>query len=135
VRRVVLDANVLVAAFIRASGAAAQLVDQLGKGSFELVLCPHLLDELHGVLLREKFRRYVSDDEVEAFVQLLRNLGVVLDDPDPIPPLSPDPDDDYLLALAAQERCALVSGDRHLLGLAGDLPIFSPREYLSLLEP
>jgi hypothetical protein len=38
-----------------------------------------------------------------------------------------------LIALAQAERAVLVSGDEHLLGLAEDLPIFSPLGFLDLL--
>jgi predicted nucleic acid-binding protein len=47
---------------------------------------------------------------------------------------SSDPGDDYLIALAAAERAALVSGDQHLLSLAALLPVFSPADLLGLLE-
>jgi len=43
---------------------------------------------------------------------------------------SPDPDYDYLLALALSRRAFLVTGDRHLLGLSAALPILTPAEFL-----
>jgi predicted nucleic acid-binding protein len=46
---------------------------------------------------------------------------------------SADPGDDYLLALAEAERAVLVSGDRHLHALAGQLPILAPRAFLDQL--
>jgi predicted nucleic acid-binding protein len=57
--------------------------------------------------------------------------------PDPdeqAPRASEDPGDDYLIALAAHERAVLVSGDRHLLALAGELPIYPPADFLALLD-
>jgi predicted nucleic acid-binding protein len=44
-----------------------------------------------------------------------------------------DPDDDYVVALAAQENAVLVSGDAHLLAEAGRLPVLTPRELLDRL--
>ena len=41
------------------------------------------------------------------------------------------PDDDYLIALAHSRDAALVSGDRHLLELAGKIPVFSPVDFLA----
>ena len=38
------------------------------------------------------------------------------------------------LGLDDHERAALVSGDRHLLELAGDLPIYAPADFLVLLN-
>ncbi len=56
--------------------------------------------------------------------------------PAPHPARSPDPEDDYLTALAAQSQGLLVSGDRHLLGLGGRLPILSAHAFLeALAEP
>jgi putative PIN family toxin of toxin-antitoxin system len=136
VRRVVLDANVLVSAVVSQSGPAARILELVSEGALELVLSPLLLEELTGVLRREKFQRYVSEEEVGSFVAFVAHKAMVVDDAEQAPQVrSPDPDDDYLIALAESERCALVSGDRHLLALAGDLPIYSPRDFLSLLEP
>ena len=55
--------------------------------------------------------------------------------PDPEAPAarSGDPGDDYLLALAQAERAVLVTGDQHLLALAGELPIHTPRAFLDAL--
>ena len=47
---------------------------------------------------------------------------------------STDSGDDYLVALAAEQRAALVSGDRHLLDLKGRIPVYSPRNFLELIE-
>lgn len=47
---------------------------------------------------------------------------------------SPDPGDDCLIALGAVAQAAIVSGDVHPLGLADDLPVYSPSEIQALLE-
>ena len=60
--------------------------------------------------------------------------ATVVVDPDTDPPVrSRDPDDDYLISLASAHRVALVSGDKHILSLAGEIPVFSPRAFLDLL--
>jgi uncharacterized protein len=102
----------------------------------EFVTSPQLLAELDGVLRREKFRRYASEAEVEAYVELLRRESIVVDDPEPTrEPLGEDPDDEYLIALARAARVeALVSGDRHLLRLRGRIPVLTPREYVGSLR-
>lgn len=43
-------------------------------------------------------------------------------------------DDDYLLALAISRRAFLVTGDHHLRGLRGDLPILAPAEFVTKLR-
>jgi predicted nucleic acid-binding protein len=68
-------------------------------------------------------------------VEWLRRSATVVSDADEPPArASEDPGDDYLIALAEHERAALVSGDRHLLELAGDLPIYTPADFLVLLN-
>jgi predicted nucleic acid-binding protein len=54
--------------------------------------------------------------------------------PRPPPVRSSDPGNDYLIALAADQKAALVSGDRHLLDLTGRIPVYSPRDFLDLVE-
>ena len=70
--RVVLDPNVLISGLITPSGVIASIIDELQEGAFELVTCPLLFAELETVLLRGKFRRYVSEDEAGAYVAMLR---------------------------------------------------------------
>ncbi len=105
-------------------------------GAFELVTSPQLLAELDEVLRREKFRRYATEAEVEAYVDLLRRESIVVDDPDPTPErLGEDPDDEYLITLARAARVeALVSGDPHLIRLRRQIPALTPREFLESLQ-
>jgi predicted nucleic acid-binding protein len=46
---------------------------------------------------------------------------------------SPDPDDDYLIALAFSQNAMLVSGDGDLLDLVGGAPILAPGDLLDAL--
>lgn len=135
--RIVLDPNVLVSALITPHGASARLLLELRAGAFELVSSPLLLTELADVLLREKFRRYVTTEEAEAFVELIRRESIVVEDaPPPESPLGQDPGDEYLITLARAARVdALVSGDSHLLQLRERLPVRTPREFLDALPP
>lgn len=93
---------------------------------------PKLLAELDGVLRREKFRQYLSLREVEAYVAELTRRGEPWDDPSDPPAVSPDPDDNYLIALVrAAEADALISGDTDLTELdLPDLPVVTARQLL-----
>jgi putative PIN family toxin of toxin-antitoxin system len=134
VRRAVLDPGVLVSALISPTGTPAQLVARSREGELELIASPYLLDELDGVLQREKFRRYVDLEGVEAYLDLLHRDVALAADPEGSPPLrSADPDDDYLITLAHANDAALVSGDKHLLDLAHEAPIYSPADFLATL--
>ncbi|HET9198105.1 MAG TPA: putative toxin-antitoxin system toxin component, PIN family [Solirubrobacterales bacterium] len=130
--RAILDPGVLVSALITPTGIPAKLLRTARQGAFDLLVSRLLLDELETVLRREKFRRYLDLADVSAGIRLLLDEGQLVPDPAGPPPVRcADPDDDYLIALAHQQEAALVSGDRHLLALAGKIPVFSPGEFLA----
>jgi len=134
--RVILDPGVLIAALISGKGAPARLLLSWRGGSFELVASPNLLRELGRVLARDKFRRYVSLDEAEQYVRMIRRGATLMKDPPEPPPVTPDPKDDYLLGLArAANARYLLSGDPHLTELAEPVPpVLTPRAFLDRLE-
>ena len=135
VPRAVLDTNVLVAALISPGGGSARLLLELRSGAFELIVSPLLLAELREVLGRDKFRRYVSEAEADAYVEFIRSEAVVRADPVPsLEALSADPDDEYLIDLARDAGAdALVTGDAHLLDLRAVIPAMTPAEFLEAL--
>jgi putative PIN family toxin of toxin-antitoxin system len=135
VPRAVLDTNVLVSALISPGGPSATLLLELRAGAFELIASPTLLAELREVLGRAKFRRYVTEVEVIAYVDLIGHEATILGDPAPSSrPLSVDRDDEYLVDLArAASADVLVSGDAHLLDLRDHLPIMTPAQFLATL--
>ncbi len=135
VPRAVLDTNVLVSALISPGGGSARLLLELRSGAFDLIVSPLLLAELREVLRRDKFRRYVSEAEADAYVELIRIESVIHADPAPSSePLSADPDDEYLIDLARDAQAdAIVSGDAHLLDLRAVIPAMTPAEFLELL--
>ena len=132
--RAILDPNVIISALLSRDGTPAQLLRAWLEGRFELVVSPMLLEELERALAYPKLRERIRPDEAEALVAWLRREANVRDDPtEPPGSHSADPGDDYLLALAERERAALVSGDRHLLALSEELPVLTPREFLTLV--
>lgn len=134
--RVVFDPSVLVSALISRVGAPAALLREWLDGAFDLLVSPKVLAELEDVLLRPKFRRHLTVGEASAFVSLLRARAIEVADPGDPEPLTQDPADDYLLALArAAGADLLVSGDKHLTDLA-DPPVrvVTPRALLTLID-
>lgn len=84
--------------------------------------------------MRDKFRRHASVEEAAAHIRRVREVGVPAVEGD-IAPLSPDPKDDYLLALAeTSEADYLVSGDPHLLGMTEGAKVVLPRTFLEILH-
>jgi putative PIN family toxin of toxin-antitoxin system len=133
--RAVLDPNVLISALLSRDGSPARALRAWLDGVFELVVSDHLLDELDRALGYPKLRRRIELSEAAEFITLLRRGAQLRDDPAQPPAIrSTDPGDDYLIALAQDAQAMLVSGDRHLLTLAGQLPILSPADFLAQLE-
>jgi putative PIN family toxin of toxin-antitoxin system len=133
-RRAVLDPGVLIAALISSQGAPARLIALWIEGAFELIVSPKLLEELRAVLLRPKFRRYATTDEVEAYVGAIGRLAFVVADPDEVRRVSDDPKDDYLVALASASSATLVSGDPHLTQVKTEVRAIVPRDFVETLS-
>lgn len=133
--RAVLDPNVIISALLSPSGHAACLLRAWERGEFELIVSAGLLAELGRALAYPKLRRRVTENDAREVLQWLSESGTLATDPHIAPPVrSADPGDDSLIALAASERAILVSGDKDLLDLAGEIPVVSPawfRERLS----
>jgi putative PIN family toxin of toxin-antitoxin system len=132
--RAVLDVNVLISALLSPAGASARLLRAWQEGRFELFVSPGLLAELGRALAYRKLRQLIPESDAEAFVAWLSRSAVLVRDPGGPPPIrSVDPGDDHLLSLAADLRAVLVSGDAHLLALAGEFLVQAPPEFLALV--
>ncbi|MDP9418591.1 MAG: putative toxin-antitoxin system toxin component, PIN family [Actinomycetota bacterium] len=117
---VVIDVNVLVSATLSGTGASARLIEALRGGRLIAFASDKLIAELGDVLRRDRFRRYLSLDEVEEYVTQIGGLCRPADDPDEVPAFLRDPDDDYLVALAVASGVdAIVSGDLDLREATG----------------
>ena len=133
--RAVVDVNVLISAVLSGGGPPAEVLRRGRDGEFELIVSELLIAELIRALAYPKLRKYIPATQASAFVGWIREHGTLTEDPADRPTVrSPDPDDDYLIALAIGGRAFLVTGDRHLLGLEGDLPILTPADFLRELH-
>ncbi len=111
--RLVLDTNTVLSGLLW-GGIPSALIAAARAEEVELYCSQTLLDELQGVIQREKFTKILTtrnlraEDLFEGYTALCR-----LVDPRPIPRTSPDLDDDKVLATALAARAHLiVSGDR-----------------------
>lgn len=133
--RAVLDPNVVISAVLAPGVSPARVLRSWLDGAYELVVSELLLAELERALAYPKLRKRIDPAEATELVDLLRRQAELLEDPADAPAVrSPDPGDDYLIALAAVGQAVIVSGDRHLLGLAGRVPVYAPAAFLELLE-
>jgi hypothetical protein len=110
--RVILDTNIFVSALISSSGPPARLVDAWADGSFILVSHAVQLAELREVTRRGKIRPLIRATMAG---RLVNQIGRLADIPETLPPVerSPDPRDDFLLALCeAGDANWLATGDK-----------------------
>jgi uncharacterized protein len=132
--RAVLDPNILIAAVLSPGGPPSEIISRWLGGEFELVVSELLLAELERALAYPKLHAHITSGQAAEFVRLLAHGGMRAPDPSAPPRRSMDPGDDYLLALAEQENAVLVSGDRHLLQLAGEFPVRTARAFLEAMD-
>lgn len=119
-RSAVVDASVLVSAFLFPRSVPGQVVALAARGAYALHLSPILIEEVRRSLLNPRLRdRYgQKEGSIRAWCHELTEVaGMVADLPD-IASACRDPDDDHVIAaaLAAGADC-IVTGDRDLLAL------------------
>lgn len=125
----------IISAALSPRGAPGRLFRHWLEGSYDLIVSTSLLDELSRALAYPKLRDRISHADAKSLIELLTREGVMTADQEmPLDVSSPDPDDNYLISLAAQSRSILVSGDSDLLELAGQIPVYSPTGFLALVE-
>jgi len=131
-RRIVLDTNVLVSAFLNPSGAPSQVLTLLLAGELRLLFAHRILDEYAEVLARPRFSLDPAD-----VADVLRQLEA---DGERIAASAskvqlPDVDDLPFLEVALSGKAdALVTGNvRHFPGPIG-VEVVSPRALLQRLD-
>jgi putative PIN family toxin of toxin-antitoxin system len=134
--RLILDTNVLIAALITRDTPSDALYRAWRDGAFTLVTSELQLEEFRAVTRRESVRLRLHPAEAGRMVNDLRSLAVLAEPLERLD-ISPDPYDNFLLAMAQASRAdALVTGDkRDLLSLGRHLGtrILTAREALNLI--
>jgi len=109
---VVLDTNILVSALLAQTGHPAAVYRAWEDGEFTLLTCAEQLDELRTTLrkprIAERIKPYQGGRLVNEIKEFAENVGAL-----PRVRRSPDPTDDFLLALSQAGRADyLVTGDK-----------------------
>jgi len=108
--RVVLDTNIFVSALMIQTGNPAAIYRVWQEGHFTLLTCAEQLDELRATLRKPAIAERIKPYKAGGLVNEMRKLAESLD---ALPRVrcSPDPTDDFLLALS-EVGTADLSGDR-----------------------
>lgn len=124
---VTLDTNVFVAAFI-SRGVCHDLFEHLIR-HHQVVSSEFILSEFRRVLL-DKIR--IPSFKVDTAEKLIRDRAKLMPDAPLDESVSRDPDDDWILSIAASsESDCLVTGDDDLLSLGNfrGIPILRPSDF------
>jgi uncharacterized protein len=110
--RVVLDTNILVSTLLVPGGHPAAIYRAWQEGYFTLLICVEQLDELRATLHKPSIAARIKPYKAGRLVNELKDLAESIG---PLPRVerSPDPTDDFLLALSeAGKADYLVTGDK-----------------------
>lgn len=134
--RVVLDTNILVSALMIHTGNPAAIYRGWQEGKFTLLTCAPHLDEIRATLRKPAIAERIKPYNAGHLVNEIKKLAEIVEAL-PLVRRSPDPTDDFLLALSeAGDADFLVTGDRSgLLALERHkaTQIVSARAFAALL--
>jgi putative PIN family toxin of toxin-antitoxin system len=116
--RLVIDTNIFISALLAETSLPAHLVVLWRNGRFDLLTSIDQLDELRRVTRYPKIRERLAPALAGRLINEVRDLAVLVRDL-PVATASADPNDNYLLSMAAAGSADfLVTGDkRDLLSL------------------
>ncbi|WP_295608501.1 putative toxin-antitoxin system toxin component, PIN family [uncultured Lamprocystis sp.] len=97
--RLVLDTNILLSALMVRGTPPDRLYEEWRHGRFQLASAEQQLDELRRVSRRPFFQERLTASEIGRMVNDIRRLATMCS-PLPDVSVSPDPNDDFLLAIA-----------------------------------
>ena len=134
--RVVIDTNDYISALI-GEKHRIKLEKVLLNDKIEILSDSTLIQEIEDVARRDKFKKYVTKEQVDIFISLLKKrLTPIITKS--IITASQDPDDNFLLALAYDGQADfLITGDKsHLLSLRyfDNIPIIRLDDFIILLN-
>lgn len=135
--RLVLDTNILLSALMVRGTPPDKLYEAWRHGRFQLASAEQQLEELKRVSRRPFFQDRLTASEIGRMVNDIRRLATMCD---PLPDVSasPDPNDDFLLAIAqAADADYLITGDKSdllALGSHGRTRIVSARAMVQFLN-
>jgi putative PIN family toxin of toxin-antitoxin system len=135
--RATLDANVLAPGFTSEIGASRQIIDRWRARKFELVVSPHLVQELARALTDRYYAARLGHDRALAIVAEVNALATLVNPTAEVRGVATHPEDDTVLSTALSGQAVILcTRDKQLLRLRDfrGIAILSPGEFLSTLE-
>lgn len=140
--RVLIDTNVFISYLLSSHGAGVinEIFAAWAEGRFTLMVPEALLGELLvTVTTKPRLAKRIPPDNLKEFLATIQQMSEEVPRiKSPIPSVTRDPKDDYLLAYALVGGADyLVTGDEDLLALQQqihELEILTPRQFSELLS-
>lgn len=135
----VLDATVLVSAFLKRGGVSDEILRHAREGAFVVFLSEDILTEVAHTLSYPRIRRrypYTDADILEFCENLREAASLVTNLPDTTAVVR-DPNDDIVIATACAAHAAyLITRDLDLLTLQTyeDITIITPEAFMAILR-
>lgn len=131
----VLDTNVLASGTVSTMNAPGQILNAWRNSQFILVTSEHIITELRQVFQKPYFQKYITSDQIKAFIDLLWNESLVSPITIKISGKTTHPEDDLMLAAAVSAKANfLVTGVKPLLQKVGNfyngVKLVTPNEFL-----
>ena len=109
---VVIDTNIFISYLLVPTSQPAKIIALWKSGKFDVLTAQPQIDELMRVTRYPKIKDRISTALAGRFINDLRDLAIMVDDL-PMVDISPDPYDNYLLAIASGGMADyLVTGDK-----------------------
>ena len=131
--QIVLDTNILVAAFRSRRGAANLLLDKLNDSRWQVNVSTALLLEYEDVLKRPEMNAFISDADIDVFLDGLCSIAAFHEIFYLWRLLAKDPNDAFVLELAVRSRADfIITYNKKDFPAAADFDIklATPKEFL-----
>lgn len=131
--QIILDTNILVAAFRSRRGAANFLLDRLDDSRWQINVSTPLLLEYEDVLKRDEMKEFISESDVDIFLDGLCSIAENHDIFYLWRLLAKDPNDAFILELAVRANADfIITYNKKDFPAAADFDIklVTPKEFL-----
>jgi putative PIN family toxin of toxin-antitoxin system len=132
---IVLDTNVLVAAFRSSLGASNRLLQTLEELTWRPVISPALALEYEAVLKRHAFESGLDMQDIDDFVEYLCSRASLVQIYFRWRPALRDPNDDRILEVTVRKHAPIVTyNTQDFTGAERfGIQVMTPKEFLSLI--
>src|SRR5260221_9572685 len=135
--RATYDTNTLASGTITSQGPVSYVIDAWINDEVEMITSQPLIDELTRTLTKPYFTSRLTQEQTQAFINLVKTRATVILISTLIPKAATHPEDDIVLATAESgEANYIVTGDHGLQNLKEfkGIKIVNPKAFTELIQ-